>query len=140
MPKSVHIVWNDEFDEALALAIEKMTIAAALEIEGQAKINIQANKQVDTGFMVNSVYTASDKGVSNIPASGETHSKKEGRTVKRNAAPAEQPPENGTLVGVAAEYALYQEVDNAFLYPAAETVANSRGAKIVEAGKEAFDE
>ena len=55
--------------------------------------------------------------------------------VSRNAAPQRSPKQDGALVGVAAEYALYQEMRNSFLYRALEQVAGSQGGEIVAAGK-----
>ena len=49
----VKVKIKDATDEALA--------AWAFQLEGQTKANIAGNDQVDTGFMMNSVYTITRK-------------------------------------------------------------------------------
>lgn len=118
-------------------ASAEMLTKAAFLIEGQAKINITNNGQVDTGFMRNSVYANAPNG-EHAPegADGRYHSRKEQRSVERKSANPVQPDNaKEAVVGVAASYAIYQESDNPFLYPAVVDVASQMSGQIVDAGK-----
>jgi len=130
----------DWYGEELMLHIKEATdvmlTTAAFAVVGQTQVNIENNKQVDTGFMKNTVYAVAPGGEKGgIRSPGQYKSKKEDRMVSRNAAPQRSPKQDGALVGVAAEYALYQEMRNSFLYRALEQVAGSQGGEIVAAGK-----
>lgn len=112
----------------IANATARMIDAIAFQIEGTAKVNITNNGQVDTGFMRNSVYaiTASRNTFNDIDANGEYVSSKTRQTVQRAAEPnPPDPPKGGAIVGVAAEYAVYQEMRQSFLFDAVEQVAQS---------------
>ena len=101
----------------------------AFQIEAETKRNIIENNQVDTGFMLNSVYT--------ITSGGSTFSQ------ARSSAKAQNPkaagmgaeataPEGGAVVAVGAEYAIHQETRRAFLYPAGESVARQAAGIITK--------
>lgn len=109
-------------------AMPEMIAAAALLVEGQTKVNINQNGQVDTGFMVNSVY-AVGPGVNTYGPAAIAGKLANGAAV---------PTPAGAVVGVAAEYAIYQEERLPFLYPALETVAGRMGGQIVSAGRNAL--
>lgn len=126
--------FGDEVRLKLRDASAAMVRAAAFAVEGQAKVNITNNGQVDTGFMRNSVYAATDKGLSESASSGTFMSHKEGRQIERQALPQMSAPENGALVAVGAEYGIWQEQENPFLYPALERVAQSMEGEIVAEG------
>jgi hypothetical protein len=123
--------YGKEFMLQIEAATAEMLDKAAFLVEANAKVNITNNGQVDTGFMRQSVYAVSPKGSTyNAPTTSPTG---------RQAAPARQPAENGALVGVAAEYALYQEARQSFLYRALQQVAATQGGAIVEAGRKVMD-
>ena len=105
--------------------------ALALQIEGQTKVNIVENDQVDTGFMLNSVYSVGPNGSTygDTDASGTTLSPINGY-VERNIAPEVKVDDGGAAVAVGAEYAVYQEAKQSFLLRAAETVAQQAGATV----------
>lgn len=112
--------------------------AVALQIAGEAKVKIQANRQIDTGFMLNSVYavTNTSDGYGQAKSEAETHdySAKEKRRVdvgKRMAPPRALGAGDTALVVVGANYAAEQEARQSFLYAAAEKVGKEVGA-IVE--------
>jgi hypothetical protein len=119
------------------LILEKATAdaleAAAFSVEGKAKQNIVANDQVDTGFMLNSVYAIGQgsKGLDNYQkASSQAGGKNpDGKMLNK-----EQPPDDGltALVAVGAEYAIYQEIQNSFLYRALEQEVADFGGKLIE--------
>ena len=124
--------YGDEVLLKLKDATAEMIDKAAFLIEGQAKINAP----VDTGFMRNSIYVVTPKSNTYSAAKGSARSARNDRDV----APQANPPENGAVVAVGAEYAIYQEMQQAFLYPALESVAASKGGEIVSAGKKAIGE
>ncbi len=86
------VVWyGDKVKREVRADIDKALTAVALQIEGQARVEITNNGQIDTGFMRASGYT--------------------------------KPPEKGVVVvGFAADYAIFQELRNSFLFRAAERV------------------
>ncbi|MBK7916509.1 MAG: hypothetical protein IPJ94_09645 [Chloroflexi bacterium] len=97
---------------------ERAIEAAAARVDALAKMNIVANDQVDTGFMVNSVYFATAETSTYQDGSG-TQVNREGNFVEREMAPEATLPDNATaLVCVGANYAIFQEMANPFLYPA----------------------
>lgn len=112
----------------LSLAVENATAkglyAIALAIESEAKEQVQANGQVDTGFLLNSIYANGDGGISTLPnPSGRYQSRKTGEVAEKWAEDMVQPDSKmQALVHASAEYALYQEVAIPFLYPAVEAV------------------
>jgi len=110
------------YDEDVLLYVEGQTARAvealAAHIDGLTKINIVQNDQVDTGFMVNSVYFATPDDSTYSDDSG-THINLAGNFVERQMAPeAPLPPEYDALVCVGANYAIFQEQQQPFLYPA----------------------
>ena len=101
---AARVEWfGDDVQLKLEGATDEMIKAAAFMVEGQAKVNITTNGQVDTGFMRASVYTMLQDG--------------------------------GAIVGVGADYGIYQETLRPFLYPALERVAQSKGGEVVAAGR-----
>ncbi len=105
----------------VAEGVHQSTKAVALDIEGRAKVNIQQNDQIDTGFMLNSGYSGWEGGSNHgsIWGSGRYRSPKTGSTALHEAAgPAIV--EKGAFVHFAALYAIWQELKNSFLYRAAE--------------------
>ena len=109
--------------------------AVADRIDGLAKINIVDNDQVDTGFMVNSVYFVTEKESTYLDDSG-TQVNREGNFVEREMAPeADLPKDYAALVCVGANYAIYQEMSNPFLYPALVQAASEAGGIIEKVAK-----
>lgn len=114
----------------IANATEEALKKVAFQIEGVTKRNIQGNDQIDTGFMMNSVYAVFEDG-SNYdqtwkpgvyPVSPRKHGGQEGEA-SRKRAPERKLERNfdaGVIVG--AEYAIFQELRKPFLFPAAEEV------------------
>lgn len=110
----------------------KALSAVAARIEGQTKINIVGNDQVDTGFMLNTVYHVGAGGSTYNQASGY-YTNQEGQQVKRQMAPQAALPLNAeALVAVGANYAIFQELQDPFLYKALTQVASEAGG-IIEA-------
>lgn len=103
----------------------------ALNIEGLAqgiadktKENITDNAQIDSSFMKESVYIVTDEGANTYGqtwAEGDYYSTKTRRDAKREKAGVADLGDATALIGVAADYAIYNEVKDAFLYPALES-------------------
>lgn len=130
---AANVKWyGDKILAQLKVAGQRMADEAALQIEAQASVEIVNNGQVDTGFMLNSVYSVTSGGSSYGPGQPSR--------ADRDAAPARPAPESGAVVGVAAEYALWQELENSFLFRAAEIVAETMQAPIIDAGKEVLND
>lgn len=103
----------------------------ALRGEGLAKENIQANNQIDTGFMLNTVYSVLPDGAASPTWESGQYMDSSGKLVQRNAGtPAPVGPE-AAAVGCVAEYAVFQELANSFLYRAMEQLV-SEGTGIIQ--------
>ena len=103
---------------------DKVTLAAqqALNLEGLAfrieertKDNIVSNDQIDTGFMLNSTYVVSSKFDTFV--GGTRPGGRSGSTA--GMGPKVTVPDDDTYaIVVGAEYAIYQEQSQSFLYKA----------------------
>lgn len=115
----------DHVTMKVAAASDAALEAVALQIEAQTKANIQRNGQIDTGFMMNSTYTATRKRSTYDHANPTgVYTNRQGETVRRAMASEQTLPENASAAcAVGADYAIWQEEQKPFLYPAAETVA-----------------
>jgi len=102
-------------------ATDEILSALAQQIKGQARINIRDNGQVDTGFMMGTVYViAPDKDDYQESSTGAALKNPDARM-----APKVKLPHNAkAAVCAGAEYAIYQELTNSFLYRALEQVTN----------------
>ena len=108
-------------EEATAEALE----AAAFSVEGKAKMNIVANDQIDTGFMLNSVYAAGQENSTYQNAASSARSQNpQAKMLSEEAVPGDGVT---ALVAVGAEYAIFQELKNSFLYRALEQEASEVG-------------
>ena len=107
-------------------AVEKITF----QVEGQAKRNIQENGQIDTGFMLNSVYAATPRTSSygRTQPSG-SYVGRGGQEEGRRRAPEAGLKGADGLVAVGAEYALWQEMRRSFLFRALQQVQGRLGSR-----------
>lgn len=125
----------DWYEADVLLLVEQATdaglAAVAFQVEGQAKVNIRDNGQVDTGFMLNATYAITKGGETPVVQDG-TYPDRAGTMVERKVAGPPPALAEGASAAVysAAEYAIYQEMGNSFLYRAAEQVAPQAGATI----------
>ena len=101
-------------------ATQEALAAVALQIEGLAKRNIVGNNQVDTGFMVNSVYAITEDGsVDTYSGAKSSASSRRGRSdLMHSKAKVSSSDGPYSAVAVGARYAVYQEKAKAFLEPA----------------------
>lgn len=135
--KDGKVVWKGKevllkLQNATADALE----AAAFSVEGRAKRNIVNNDQVDTGFMLNSVYAVgqgSDQLDNYVQAQAQAGSK----NPDADFLSKEKPPADGmtSIVAVGAEYAIYQELRNSFLYLALQQEVKEFGGILEEKAK-----
>lgn len=108
-----------------------MITAVALQVEGQAKINVVANNQVDTGFMLNSIYTVAPERSTYRQAWQTGDYKGQASTAEHRELEGQMSAEpNVALVVVGAEYGLFQEIRNSFLYRALDMVSAMPGATV----------
>ena len=120
----------DWYAEDVVLKFTKLTERAvemaAFRVDALAKLNINKNDQIDTGFMVNSVYvvTAEDSTYATTKPDGvyswspRKHDGASGEAHREMAPEAPLPDGKAALVCVGANYAIFQEMANPFLYPA----------------------
>jgi len=118
---------------------EKAVPMLAMRVQERAQLNIRSNDQIDTGFMVNSIYTVlpdkSDYNEVRNAAEAMTRSTRDWRLVDQSDSMApevrlERNMSAGVVVG--ANYAIYQEVQNAFMAPAAEAAGAEMGAQVAK--------
>jgi hypothetical protein len=106
-------------------ATEEGLHALGLQVEGITKRNITVNDQVDTGFLLNSIYVESKKG----STFAQTWSSRPGASQTTKADRVVLTGEFAEVaVHVSAIYAIFQEMKNAFLRPAANEAAQQVGA------------
>lgn len=108
-------------------AADQLVSSVAFQIEGQAKINVRDNGQIDTGFMVNSIYTVAPKRNTYDAtwSSGEYRSKAGEVEGRERADEIRVHGQHRAIVAVGAYYGLYQEARNSYLYRALEMVRDS---------------
>ena len=104
--------------------VDDMITALAFQVEGQAKINVRENGQIDTGFMLNSIYTVAPEGNTYRQAWQTGDYKGQAGDTEHRELGEQMPAKlNAALVVVGAEYGLFQETRNSFLYRALSQVA-----------------
>ena len=119
--------------QAAQAAADDAVTALAFQVEGQAKINVRENGQIDTGFMLNSIYTVAPEGNTYRQAwtTGDYASTKNEGAEYRELGGEMSAREHMALVVVGAEYGLFQETRNSFLYRALDMVsADSLGVTV----------
>jgi hypothetical protein len=132
---SAQVNW---YGEQVILRVKGATreLLARLALQGEqlAKENIQANNQIDTGFMLNTVYSMGPGGAASPVWESGQYTDKAGKLVqRRGGTPAPVGPDEAA-VGCVAEYAVYQELANSFLYRAMELLASDAGGIIGSVG------
>lgn len=106
---------------------------AAMRVVEHTQLNIRNNGQIDTGFMVNSVYPVwgDGSGYSEAAQAAATQTtNRDGQSIDHASDMAPEiglPDDAGAAVVVGAVYAIYQEASKPFLYPAGQSVAAEFG-------------
>jgi hypothetical protein len=127
MAAKVKVKWNDAKIKKDVLSTMDVNLDfLALDILEKAQDNIEANNQIDTGFLHRSGYviTAVRDTFQNTPPAGEYTSMKTGHKAFRYA--AVRPPsrrKGQAIVGFAANYAIYPEIDQSYLFLAVDQVS-----------------
>lgn len=129
------------YADAVYIALDKAEDALAEQVlillDEEVKLAINRNDQIDTGFMINSAYWRT-RNRSTYGGTWETgrYKDREGDPVARGRAPEAELGGALGVFGVAAEYAIFQELLQPFLWPALQRVAarTSRISITVEAG------
>lgn len=108
--------------ELAGVPIEKV----AFQVEAQTKANIQENGQIDTGFMLNSVYAVTDSG-STYDATDPSgfYMNQGGEGQERSRANQIGLQGADAAVAVAADYAIWQELRRSFLWRSVQSVKGS---------------
>lgn len=113
-------VFNErEFWQTIEGASQELLEAMAYQTEANAKAHVVRNNQVDTGFMLNTIYTITRQGsgYGQTDKNGAYKSKKTGQMVQQEKAPEAKLVEGAGAATVAgASYAIFQEQRNSFLY------------------------
>ena len=119
----------DKIRATVGEASEEVLKQFAFRVIERAQANIRQNDQIDTGFMVNSLYAiwgdGSDYDAVKAAADPLKTGHKSGREVNEERMAQEASLKTGAqaAVVVGANYAIYQEARNEFLWPAAEATA-----------------
>lgn len=113
--------YGDQFVAELDIRVNGKLTATARRVEALTKAKINELDLIDTGFMINSVYSVTAKNGSST--AGNTwddgrYPDREGRSVQRHKAPEMKPNKGEAIVHVAAEYFMDWELRYNILYGA----------------------
>lgn len=119
--------YGDQLVAELELKVNGRLTATARRVEELTKAKINELDAIDTGFMINSVYSVTAKNGSST--AGNTwddgrYPDREGHIVERHKAPEMKPNKGEAIVHVAAEYFMDWELRYNILYGALVAVAN----------------
>ena len=114
--------YGRQFQALLDGAEERILRKAAFQCEAHAKVNIAANDQIDTGFMMNTAYVATPREdtYGQTKADGEYAGAKTGQAKHVEKAPKRSVSGAKAIVAFAANYAIFQELSQPFLFKALE--------------------
>lgn len=122
--------YGNQFLAKLEVANEALLGKTARQVEAKTKVKINALNLIDTGFMVNTVYSATP----NSSTAGKIwdegrYQNREDEEVERERADEMIAKEGESLVHVAAAYFLYHELEHQILYSALVETANELKGK-----------
>lgn len=130
------------YTKEVSLTLEGATAdvlgGAAFQIEAEAKINIRNNRQIDTGFMLNSVWAILPEDADPIPESQDfEQATNDAKAQNTDAEMGNKPsiPASGAAAGVGASYAVYNEMRNPFMWPAIEATQQKMGGIVDDVAK-----
>ncbi len=109
-------------DDATRDLLNEAAIAGA----GYAQQNMVANDSIDTGFALNSIHAVLVNGQS-VAASTTELTDKQGELVQRTSAGLPAMGDTTSAVGCAADYAIFIEIREPFLFPAIDQVKQDFG-------------
>lgn len=118
-------------------AQREMLLALAFQVEAEFK----TRARVDTGFMRNSTYVQGAETSTFLPKTDTLRSRRTGRMEKRETVGRPEVPtdDQEVIIGVAANYALYREIEDGALHQALQAASQQAPATIQEVGKRHFD-
>lgn len=130
-------------DEILAIvqaASDEVMHKLASETRDLAVENIKSDNLIDTGFMLNSAYIVTPLGDDysatwkdgRYPVNPGKHGGWSGQARREKAPKVDLPTNADAAVVIGANYAIFQEIENFFLYLAAEKVVGRIGGIIGE--------
>ena len=128
---SANVKWDEtKLQGELKVKTEAMLNKAAKRIETRTKEGINELNLIDTGFMINSVYSATEKrsGYSRTYDTGRYEDREE-NMVHRERSEEIVPNEGEAIVHVAAEYFMDWELRYSILYNALVAAASEFGGK-----------
>lgn len=122
----VEINWYE--DEVMLAVQDAVNLdKVAFRIEERAKINVTENDQVDTGFMLNAIYTVTREASSY----GEARARAGAKNPKARMSPQAALIRGAqAAVAAGAEYSIYQEIKHSFLLRAAQEMAREVGGLV----------
>ena len=115
--------------KAVSNATSLAAYAGGLVVEGAAKVNIREEDLIDTGFMVNSVCTVSDKKGTYYKAKAAA----EAKNPKESMLPAPNPKLGEAVVMVGAEYAGILHNNNTNPHPFLRKAVDENEKQVLEA-------
>ncbi len=124
---TVNVKWyGNQFLAELNGKVEGKITVVARQVEALTKAKINELDLIDTGFMINSVYSVTAKNGSST--AGNTwdegiYPNREGQSVERRKAPEMKPNKGEAIVHVAAEYFMDWELRYSILYGALQEAA-----------------
>ena len=124
MATNSKVNWYGE-DVKLLIKDAKAEIVESIAflMEGQIKANIAANNQIDTGFMFNSPYVV----LPNDDTYAQARAAAKAKNPNGELAPQVSLPDDAdAAVVVGANYSIYQEIKNSFIFRAVEQIAGRR--------------
>lgn len=114
--------YQDKVMAAVKDAEQEFLLALAFQVEAEAKVNAP----VDTGFMRNSSYV--------VGAGQNTFVPRHDGDKETTPSPATPQDDQEVVIGFAADYTIYVESTQPFIYPALQSVVAQAGGTIQAAG------
>lgn len=129
------------YEEDVLLAVDGASRDFLLAMAHQVIAEAKPNMPVDTGFLRNSDYVVGAGENTFTPKRATLKSRKTGQTAEHETVPSvPSPVDNEVIAGFAADYAVYQEIEQGFLHRALQSVAQQAQGIIQTAGKKHFND
>jgi hypothetical protein len=127
------------YEQDVLLRVENASAEFLLALGFQVEAEAKVRAPVDTGFLRNSSYVNGAGQNTFVPRHETLTSKKTGQTAEHETVGSAQSAEDGVAVGFGADYAVYVEAEQPFLYPALQSVAQQANGIIEAVGRKHFD-
>ena len=126
MAKTVVKWYGNAVSKQVLAEAQKLLNDAAFDARQIARDNLTEGDHIDTKVLYNSVYAATPDTVSPTPPSGKYASLKGHGQVRREVNEPQRPGPKGAIVGATADYAVFVEMEDPFLFRAAEQAVVGR--------------